>query len=223
MAELTIDPASIRKALDDFVSSYKPSDTPTQEVGYVATAGDGIAHVTGLPGCMANELLTFEDGTLGLAFNLDAREIGVVILGDFAGIEEGQEVRRTGEVLSVPVGDGYLGRVVDPLGKPLDGLGEIQGIEGRRILEAQAPDVMHRHPVDEPLSTGLKAIDAMTPIGRGQRQLIIGDRQTGKTAIAIDTIINQKANWESGDPKKQVRCIYAVSYTHLTLPTTSRV
>lgn len=205
MAELTIDPASIRKALDDFVSSYKPSDTPTQEVGYVATAGDGIAHVTGLPGCMANELLTFEDGTLGLAFNLDAREIGVVILGDFAGIEEGQEVRRTGEVLSVPVGDGYLGRVVDPLGKPLDGLGEIQGIEGRRILEAQAPDVMHRHPVDEPLSTGLKAIDAMTPIGRGQRQLIIGDRQTGKTAIAIDTIINQRAAYEAGNP---VYCIY---------------
>ena len=207
MAELTIDPTTIRKALDEFVESYKPSDTPTQEVGYVATAGDGIAHVTGLPGCMANELLTFEDGTLGLAFNLDAREIGVVILGDFAGIEEGQEVRRTGEVLSVPVGDGYLGRVVDPLGNPIDGLGEIK-TEGRRILEAQAPAVMHRHPVDEPMSTGLKAIDAMTPIGRGQRQLIIGDRQTGKTAIAIDTIINQKRNWESGDPKKQVRCIY---------------
>lgn len=207
MAELTIDPATIRKALDDFVDSYKPSDTPTQEVGHVATAGDGIAHVTGLPGCMANELLTFEDGTLGLAFNLDAREIGVVILGDFVGIEEGQEVRRTGEVLSVPVGDGFLGRVVDPLGSPIDGLGEIKS-EGRRILEAQAPDVMHRHPVDEPMSTGLKAIDAMTPIGRGQRQLIIGDRQTGKTAIAIDTIINQKTNWESGDPKKQVRCIY---------------
>ena len=207
MAELTIDPATIRKALDDFVDSYKPSDTPTQEVGHVATAGDGIAHVTGLPGCMANELLTFEDGTLGLAFNLDAREIGVVILGDFVGIEEGQEVRRTGEVLSVPVGDGFLGRVVDPLGNPIDGLGEIKSA-GRRILEAQAPDVMHRHPVDEPMSTGLKAIDAMTPIGRGQRQLIIGDRQTGKTAIAIDTIINQKTNWESGDPKKQVRCIY---------------
>lgn len=207
MSELTIDPATIRKALDDFVDSYKPSDTPTQEVGHVATAGDGIAHVTGLPGCMANELLTFEDGTLGLAFNLDAREIGVVILGDFVGIEEGQEVRRTGEVLSVPVGDGFLGRVVDPLGNPIDGLGEIKS-EGRRILEAQAPDVMHRHPVDEPMSTGLKAIDAMTPIGRGQRQLIIGDRQTGKTAIAIDTIINQKTNWESGDPKKQVRCIY---------------
>ncbi len=207
MAELTIDPATIRKALDDFVESYKPSDTPTQEVGYVSTAGDGIAHVTGLPGCMANELLTFENGTLGLAFNLDAREIGVVILGDFVGVEEGQEVRRTGEVLSVPVGDGYLGRTVDPLGHPIDGLGEIKS-EGRRILEAQAPDVMHRHSVDEPLSTGLKAIDAMTPIGRGQRQLIIGDRQTGKTAIAIDTIINQKSNWETGDPSKQVRCIY---------------
>ena len=199
MAELTIDPTTIRKALDDFVESYKPSDTPTQEVGYVATAGDGIAHVTGLPGCMANELLTFEDGTQGLAFNLDAREIGVVILGDFAGIEEGQEVRRTGEVLSVPVGDGYLGRVVDPLGRPIDGMGEIK-IEGRRILEAQAPDVMHRHPVDEPMSTGLKAIDAMTPIGRGQRQLIIGDRQTGKTTLASDTIINQKG--------KDVICIY---------------
>ena len=199
MAELTIDPTTIRKALDEFVESYKPSDTPTQEVGYVATAGDGIAHVTGLPGCMANELLTFEDGTLGLAFNLDAREIGVVILGDFTGIEEGQEVRRTGEVLSVPVGDGYLGRVVDPLGNPIDGLGEIK-TEGRRILEAQAPDVMHRHPVDEPLSTGLKAIDAMTPIGRGQRQLIIGDRQTGKTSIAVDTIINQKG--------QDVICIY---------------
>lgn len=207
MAELTIDPATIRKALDDFVEAYTPSETPTQEVGHVATAGDGIAHVTGLPGCMANELLTFEDGTLGLAFNLDAREIGVVIFGDFVGIEEGQEVRRTGEVLSVPVGDGFLGRVVDPLGRPIDGMGEIKS-EGRRILEAQAPDVMHRHPVDQPMSTGLKAIDAMTPIGRGQRQLIIGDRQTGKTAIAIDTIINQKKNWESGDPKKQVRCIY---------------
>ncbi|WP_297315975.1 F0F1 ATP synthase subunit alpha [Bifidobacterium indicum] len=207
MAEMTIDPAVVRKALDQFVESYKPTDTPTQEVGHVRTAGDGIAHVEGLPGCMANELLTFEDGTLGLAFNLDAREIGVVILGDFAGVEEGQEVHRTGEVLSVPVGDGYLGRTVNPLGEPIDGLGEIKS-ESRRILEAQAPDVMHRHPVDEPLATGIKAIDAMTPIGRGQRQLIIGDRQTGKTAIAIDTIINQKRNWESGDPRKQVRCIY---------------
>ncbi|MBO5633397.1 MAG: F0F1 ATP synthase subunit alpha [Aeriscardovia sp.] len=207
MAELEINPASIRKALDDFVDSYEPSATPTEEVGHVKTAGDGIAQVTGLPGCMSNELLVFEDGTQGLAFNLDEREIGVVVLGDFSGIEEGQEVRRTGQVLSVPVGDGYLGRVVNPLGEPIDGLGEIK-TEGRRILEAQAPDVIHRKSVFEPLQTGLKAIDAMVPIGRGQRQLIIGDRQTGKTAIALDTIINQKANWESGDPTKQVRCIY---------------
>jgi F-type H+-transporting ATPase subunit alpha len=138
MAELTIDPTAIRKALDDFVEAYRPSDTPTQEVGYVATAGDGIAHVTGLPGCMANELLTFEDGTLGLAMNLDAREIGVVILGDFAGIEEGQEVRRTGEVLSVPVGKGLLGRVVNPLGEPIDGKGPIQFTERRRV-DVKAP------------------------------------------------------------------------------------
>lgn len=207
MAELEINPASIRKALDDFVDSYEPSATPTEEVGHVKTAGDGIAQVTGLPGCMSNELLVFEDGTQGLAFNLDEREIGVVVLGDFSGIEEGQEVHRTGQVLSVPVGDGYLGRVVNPLGEPIDGLGEIK-TEGRRILEAQAPDVIHRKSVFEPLQTGLKAIDAMVPIGRGQRQLIIGDRQTGKTAIALDAIINQKANWESGDPTKQVRCIY---------------
>ena len=157
---------------------------------------------------MANELLLFADGTLGLAMNLDVREIGVVVLGDFTGIEEGQEVRRTGEVLSVPVGEGYLGRVVDPLGHPIDGLGEITGIEDRRALEMQAPGVMMRKSVHEPLQTGLKAIDTMIPIGRGQRQLIIGDRQTGKTAIAIDTILNQRANWESGDPSKQVRCIY---------------
>jgi F-type H+-transporting ATPase subunit alpha len=156
---------------------------------------------------MANELLQFEDGTLGIALNLDTREIGVVILGDFDKIEEGQSVRRTGEILSVPVGDGYLGRVVDPLGNPIDGLGDI-ATTGRRALELQAPTVMQRKSVHEPLATGIKAIDAMTPIGRGQRQLIIGDRATGKTTIAIDTIINQRQNWESGDPAKQVRCIY---------------
>ena len=156
---------------------------------------------------MANELLEFEDGTLGIALNLDTREIGVVVLGDFDKIEEGQEVRRTGEILSVPVGDAFMGRVIDPLGTPIDGLGEIES-EERRALELQAPSVMHRKSVHEPLATGIKAIDAMTPIGRGQRQLIIGDRATGKTTIAIDTIINQKANWESGDPNKQVRCIY---------------
>ncbi|GEA89500.1 F0F1 ATP synthase subunit alpha [Cellulomonas cellasea] len=207
MAELTIRPEDIRSALDSFVKSYEPTGAVTEEVGRVTLAGDGIAQVEGLPGCMANELLRFEDGTLGLALNLDVREIGVVVLGEFTGIEEGQEVRRTGEVLSVPIGDGYLGRVVDPLGEPIDGLGELV-TEGRRALELQAPGVMHRKSVHEPLQTGLKAIDAMIPIGRGQRQLIIGDRQTGKTAIAIDTIINQKANWESGDPTKQVRCIY---------------
>ncbi|MFC8731972.1 F0F1 ATP synthase subunit alpha [Luteimicrobium sp. NPDC057192] len=207
MAELTIRPDEIRAALDSFVKSYEPENAVAEEVGRVTLAADGIAQVEGLPGAMANELLRFEDGTLGLALNLDVREIGVVVLGEFTGIEEGQEVRRTGEVLSVAVGDGYLGRVVDPLGQPIDGLGEI-ATEGRRALELQAPGVMDRKSVHEPLQTGLKAIDAMIPIGRGQRQLIIGDRQTGKTAIAIDTIINQKANWDSGDPEKQVRCIY---------------
>jgi F-type H+-transporting ATPase subunit alpha len=207
MAELTISPDEIRDALQDFVKSYEPSKTATTEVGYVTTAGDGIAHVEGLPSVMANELIKFADGTLGLAQNLDEDEIGVVVLGEFTGIVEGMEVHRTGEVLSVPVGDGYLGRVVDPLGAPIDGLGEIKS-EGRRALELQAPGVMHRKSVHEPMQTGIKAIDAMIPIGRGQRQLIIGDRQTGKTAIAIDTIINQKANWASGDVNKQVRCIY---------------
>ncbi|WP_024287736.1 F0F1 ATP synthase subunit alpha [Cellulomonas sp. KRMCY2] len=207
MAELTIKPEEIRAALDSFVKSYEPHGAIREEVGRVTLAGDGIAQVEGLPGAMANELLEFEDGTLGLALNLDVREIGVVVLGEFRGIEEGQVVRRTGEVLSVPVGDGYLGRVVDALGTPIDGLGPV-ATEMRRALELQAPGVMARKSVHEPLQTGLKAIDAMIPIGRGQRQLIIGDRQTGKTAIAIDTIINQRSNWETGDPKKQVRCIY---------------
>ncbi|UER54947.1 F0F1 ATP synthase subunit alpha [Kineosporiaceae bacterium SCSIO 59966] len=207
MAELTIRPEEIRSALDAFVQSYEPGAASREEVGRVTEAGDGIARVEGLPGVMANELLEFADGTRGLALNLDVREIGVVVLGEFTGIDEGQEVRRTGEILSAPVGDGFLGRVVDPLGNPIDGLGEIEA-EGRRALELQAPGVMARKSVHEPLQTGIKAIDSMTPIGRGQRQLIIGDRQTGKTAIAIDTIINQKEFWETGDPSKQVRCIY---------------
>ncbi len=207
MAELTIRPDEIRDALQKFVADYTPSAAATDEIGIVSEAGDGIARVEGLPSAMANELLEFEDGTLGLALNLDVREIGVVILGEFSGIEEGQKVRRTGEVLSVPVGDAYLGRVCDPLGNPIDGLGEIKS-DKRRALELQAPNVMQRKSVHEPMMTGLKAIDSLTPIGRGQRQLIIGDRQTGKTAIAIDTIINQKDFWESGDPDKQVRCIY---------------
>src|SRR5690606_15302017 len=207
MANVTISPDEIRAALDSYVKSYEPTGAVRDEVGRVTLTADGIAQVEGLPGCMANELLRFEDGTLGLALNLDVREVGVVVLGEFTGIEEGQEVRRTGEVLSVAVGDGYLGRVVDPLGQAIDGLGEIE-TTGRRALELQAPGVMQRKSVHEPLQTGIKAIDSMIPIGRGQRQLIIGDRQTGKTAIAVDTIINPKANWESGDPSKQVRCIY---------------
>ena len=208
MADLTIQPEEIRAALDNFVRSYTPEQSESEQVGHVTMTADGIARVAGLPGAMANELLVFEDGTRGLAMNLEEREIGVVVLGDFSNIEEGQEVRRSGEVLSVPVGDGYLGRTVDPLGKPIDGLGEIENLSGRRALELQAPGVMMRKSVHEPLETGIKAIDSMTPIGRGQRQLIIGDRQTGKTALAIDTILNQRKNWETGDPSKQVRCIY---------------
>ena len=207
MAELTIRPEEIRDALAKFVASYAPGAAARDEIGTVTEAGDGIARVEGLPSTMTNELLKFENGTLGLALNLDVREIGIVILGETGGIEEGTTVRRTGEILSVPVGDGFLGRVVDPLGRPIDGKGEIKA-EARRALEVQAPSVVERQPVKEPMQTGIKAIDAMTAIGRGQRQLIIGDRQTGKTAVAIDTIINQRANWLSGDPKKQVKCIY---------------
>ena len=207
MAELTIRPEEIRDALAKYVAAYNPGTASRDEVGTVTEAGDGIARVEGLPSTMTNELLKFENGTLGLALNLDVREIGVVILGEFTGIEEGTTVHRTGEILSVPVGDGFLGRVVDPLGRPIDGKGEIQA-EAMRALELQAPSVVQRQPVKEPMQTGIKAIDAMTAIGRGQRQLIIGDRQTGKTAIAIDTIINQRDNWKSGDPKKQVKCIY---------------
>ena len=207
MAELTIRPEEIRDALANFVKSYEPSKASRDEIGTVVEAADGIARISGLPSTMTNELLKFDDGTLGIALNLDVREIGVVVLGEFSGIEEGQTVRRTGEILSVPVGDGFLGRVVDPLGRPIDGKGEIKS-EGMRALELQAPSVVQRQPVKEPLATGIKAIDAMTAIGRGQRQLIIGDRQTGKTAVAIDTIINQRDNWKSGDKKKQVKCIY---------------
>ncbi|MFG1775648.1 F0F1 ATP synthase subunit alpha [Micromonospora sp. NPDC049051] len=206
MAELTISTEEIRGALERYVSSYS-SELSREEVGTVADTGDGIAHVEGLPSTMTNELLEFEDGTLGVALNLDVREIGVVVLGDSAKLEEGQRVKRTGRVLSVPVGDAFLGRVVNALGQPIDGLGDIAN-EGFRELELQAPNVMARQSVDEPLQTGIKAVDAMTPIGRGQRQLIIGDRKTGKTTVALDTILNQRDNWRSGDPKKQVRCIY---------------
>ncbi|MGH3098519.1 MAG: F0F1 ATP synthase subunit alpha [Streptosporangiales bacterium] len=207
MAELTIRPEEIRDALQRFVESYEPEAASREEVGTVIFCGDGIARVEGLPSAMANELLEFEDGTRGLAQDLEVRDIGVIVLGEYEGIEEGQTVRRTGEVLSVSVGDAYLGRVVDAIGNPLDGKGEIETTE-RRELERQAPSVVQRQPVSEALQTGIKAIDSMVPIGRGQRELIIGDRQTGKTALAIDTILNQKANWESGDKSRQVRCVY---------------
>jgi F-type H+/Na+-transporting ATPase subunit alpha len=206
MTEMQIRPQDVKAAIEKTVSEFTPR-TAIEEVGRVAITGDGIARVEGLPSAMVNELLEFEGGLLGVALNLDVREIGTVLLGESSHIAEGQPVRRTGRVLSVPVGDGFLGRVVDAIGKPIDGLGPIAA-DGERALEIQAPTVVQRQPVKEPLETGIKAVDAMTAIGRGQRQLIIGDRQTGKTALALDAIINQKANWKSGDKKKQVKCIY---------------
>jgi F-type H+-transporting ATPase subunit alpha len=206
MAELTISADDIQSAVEEYVSSFT-ADTAREEIGTVIDCGDGIAHVEGLPSVMTQELLEFPGGVLGVALNLDEHNVGTVILGDFEKIEEGQQVKRTGEVLSVPVGDAFLGRVVNPLGQPIDGRGDIEP-ETRRALEIQAPSVVQRQGVKEPLQTGIKAIDAMTPIGRGQRQLIIGDRKTGKTAVCVDTILNQRQNWETGDPNKQVRCVY---------------
>jgi F-type H+/Na+-transporting ATPase subunit alpha len=200
---VNIDPASIAEALRRNVESFSPS-VEREEVGRVVETGDGIARVQGLPKAMANELLEFPGGTLGLALNLDEDEIGCVILGESSQIEEGDPVKQTGTILSVPVGDGFLGRVVDALGRPLDGKGAIASSESR-ILEVQAANVVSRQPVKEPLYTGITAIDAMTAIGRGQRQLIIGDRQTGKTAVAIDAIIAQRESWGTDN---QVKCIY---------------
>ncbi len=206
MAELTISSDEIRSAIANYTSSYSP-EASREEVGVVISCADGIAQVAGMPSVMTNELLEFPGGVIGVAQNLDTDKIGVVVLGNFESLAEGDEVKRTGDVLSIPVGDNFLGRVINPLGQPIDGLGDIEAEEDR-VLELQAPSVLQRQPVEEPMATGIKAIDAMTPIGRGQRQLIIGDRKTGKTAVCIDTILNQKANWESGDPKQQVRCIY---------------
>ena len=198
MAELTISAADIASALKTNLEGFEPS-VEARTVGRVASVGDGIARVSGLPDAAVNELLEFEDGSVGLALNLDEFSIGAVVLGDVDKIEEGQTVKATGSILSMPVGDGMLGRVVNALGHPIDGGGDLIGTEQRR-MEIQAPGIMGRKPVHEPLQTGIKAIDAMTPIGRGQRELIIGDRKTGKTAIAIDTILNQRG--------LGVKCIY---------------
>jgi|LakMenEpi03Aug12_release.lakeMendotaPanAssembly.Ray.scaffolds.fasta_scaffold18813_3 F-type H+-transporting ATPase subunit alpha len=198
MSELTLSASEIAAAITKGLEGYTPS-VEARTVGRVAEIGDGIARVSGLPDCAVNELLEFEDGSVGLALNLEEESIGVVVLGNADGIEEQQTVKATGRILSVPVGDAMLGRVVNALGAPIDGKGDIVGAQMRRV-EVQAPGIMGRKPVHEPLQTGIKAIDAMTPIGRGQRELIIGDRKTGKTTVAIDTILNQKG--------LGVKCIY---------------
>jgi F-type H+-transporting ATPase subunit alpha len=206
MAELVIKPEEVSSVLRKFVEGFRPS-VELEQIGRVTEAGDGIARISGLPGAMANELIEFSSGIRGLALNLEPDEIGAVVLGDAAKIEEGDPVKLTGRILSVPVGDALLGRVVDALGEPIDGKGPLDRskVAGLRPLEIQAPSVVQRQPVKEPLQTGIKAVDAMTPIGRGQRELIIGDRQTGKTAVAVDAIIAQRPLW--GTPK-QVKCIY---------------
>ncbi|MFN5603949.1 MAG: F0F1 ATP synthase subunit alpha, partial [Actinomycetes bacterium] len=198
MAELTLSAADIASAIKKNLEGFTPS-LEARTVGRVVEVGDGIARISGLPDCAVNELLEFEDGTKGLALNLEEEAIGAVVLGDSDRIEEGQTVKATGQILSVPVGEGVLGRVVNALGEPIDGKGPLVGVQPRR-MEIQAPGIMGRKPVHEPMQTGIKAIDAMTPIGRGQRELIIGDRKTGKTTVAIDTILNQKG--------QGVKCIY---------------
>jgi F-type H+-transporting ATPase subunit alpha len=203
MSELTITADQITKSLREQLSGWEP-EVDKETVGYVTSIADGVARVEGLPSVMASELLEFPGGLIGVALNIDEEDLGVVILGEASHIQQGDPVKQTGTVLSVPVGDALLGRVIDPLGNPVDGKGPIDTTE-RRLLETQAPSVVERQPVSEPLQTGIKAIDAMTPIGRGQRQLIIGDRQTGKTAILVDTIINQKVNQGTKD---EVKCIY---------------
>ena len=203
MSELTITADQITESIRSQLADWEP-DTTKETIGYVTSIADGVARVEGLPGVMSSELLEFPGGLVGVALNIDEDDIGVVFLGDYHHIEEGDPVKQTGTVLSVPVGDGLLGRVIDPLGNPVDGKGPIHTTE-RRLLETQAPSVVQRQPVKEPLQTGIKTIDAITPIGRGQRQLIIGDRQTGKTALLVDTIINQRQFWGTD---QAVKCIY---------------
>lgn len=199
MTQLTINTTDIAAAIRENLKGFTPS-LEQATVGRVLEVGDGIARVSGLPDAAVNEMLRFENGTIGLAFNLEETSIGAVVLGNVEGIEEGQPVRSTGDILSVPVGDGLLGRVVDPLGEPIDGKGPLPRTSTQRRLEIQAPGIMGRQPVFEPMQTGIKSIDSLIPIGRGQRELIIGDRKTGKTTIALDTIINQRG--------LGVKCIY---------------
>src|SRR4051794_5291520 len=198
MAELTINTSDIADVLKKNLEGFQP-DMSISQVGRILEVGDGIARVSGLPDASVNELLEFEDGSLGLALNLDEESIGAVVLGEVSQIEEGQTVKATGRILSVPVGDGMLGRVVNSLGEPIDGKGALSNTQVRR-MEIQAPGITGRKPVHEPLQTGIKSIDAMTPIGRGQRELVIGDRKTGKTTVCVDTILNQKG--------LGVKCIY---------------
>ena len=198
MSDLNIDPKQISESLKETLGNWS-DEVKDDLVGYVASIADGVARVKGLENAMSSELLEFPGGLLGVALNLDEDSIGVVLMGDSDHIQEGMPVKQTGEVLSIGVGDGFLGRVIDTLGNPIDGKGPIEFTE-RRLMETQAPTVVERQPVGEPLQTGIKAIDSMIPIGRGQRELIIGDRGIGKTAVAIDTIINQKDT--------DVKCIY---------------
>lgn len=184
------------------------SATELEEIGTVLQVGDGIARIYGLTGVQAGELVEFETGVQAITLNLEEDNVGVVLLGEGDGIREGSKVKRTKKIASINVGEGYVGRVVNPLGEPIDGKGPITGEKYEMPIERKAPGVIYRQPVNEPLQTGVKAIDAMIPIGRGQRELIIGDRQTGKTAIAIDTIINQKEFYDRGEP---VYCIYVAS------------
>ena len=206
MADITLSAGDIAAAITKGLEGYTP-DLAKRTVGRIAEVGDGIARVSGLPDCAVNELLEFEDGTVGLALNLDEESIGAVVLGDADGIEEGQAVQATGRILSIPVGDALLGRVINALGQPIDGKGPLTSVRSS-LVEVKAPGIVARQSVREPLYTGVKAVDSLVPIGRGQRDLIIGDRQTGKTAIAVDCILNQKRENESVPKDKRVYCVY---------------
>ena len=199
-----INPSEISEVLKQQLESVN-TKVSFEETGSVLEVGDGVAHVYGLDKVCANELVEFENGAMGVALNLEESNVGVILLNNVNSITEGMKVKRTGEIASIPVGEGLFGRVINVLGEPIDGRGPIEGTRMLMPLERKAPGVIYRQPVKQPLQTGLKAIDAMVPIGRGQRELIIGDRQIGKTAIAIDTIINQRQNYEAGKP---VFCIY---------------